>query len=186
MKAVMFKEVATIAVAQAAGGTKLWNAFAQCVATQAAAEFKAAPSEQPEGKSLREWFKAQEEAVKNEKDGPNLNTIGAYRSTKSVIAAAARYGVAIVENGHVRGKTEVEKAIKELRQPEPAIKTVERSITAITGKFEAVVDPVEVTAMYAMTKKLLAAITGHTQKVLEIKDVAKLEKQAEKLVANVK
>jgi hypothetical protein len=182
MKPVLFAEVVKVAVEQMKGGTKLWNTFAACVATQAKAEFAAAPSEEPKGKTLRDWFKSHEEATANEKDGVKLNTIGAYRSTKSVIAAAARYGVAIVDQkGNVRGKTEVEKEIKDLRQPEAAIKTVERSITAITGKYEAVTDPVEITAMYAMTKKLFEAITAHAQKMLKAKDEKALEKKAEKL-----
>lgn len=172
MSKLTFSTIVAEATAIQKGGTKLWNTMVEvCMATSQAA-FKAGASD--EGKSLKEWFKTEEEKVKKEKE-INLNTIGAYRSTKSVIVAAARYGVAVMEGDKVRGKTEVEKATADLRQPEAPITSITRSFKTIDGKIDAVDDAMACHAMYSLAKLTLDKVTKRAAAVLKLKG-AKLEK----------
>lgn len=174
MAVVTFKQVVKEAQASVKTSTGLWNTMVMFVHDQLSDQFKAGKDETPQGKGLKEAFKENEERVKVE-DKVALNTIGAYRSTKSVISAACRYGVSITANGKARGKTDVEKEIDLLREPEAPIKTIERSFKAIMGKCDKVTDHIEVRAMYATAAQCMEMVKKHAATVLEVKGT-KLEK----------
>lgn len=91
---------------------------------------------------LKEAFSvAEKEARTTVAKGTKLSNIAAYRSAKSVILAAYRNDVAVVNaEGVVRGKTEVEKDIKAVKAEGKTeldrFKSLMNSLSAVSVKFE--------------------------------------------------
>lgn len=187
MKSVTFAMVAKEAQAMVKQGSNLWNTFVLFTMSHAKDAFSQGKDDQ--GKALKAIFKENEEAFKEDKE-VNLNTIGAYRSAKSVIVAAARYGVPVLEvnkDGKVvsenpRGKSEVEGAINDLREAEPTIETIKRSFTAIGNKLPKIENKTDAAVVYSLAKKTLEQATEVAERLMKVKSPAKVDEAAEKLV----
>lgn len=66
-----------------------------------------------------------------------LSTIGAYRSAKSVAFKAVSLGVALLnDNGDARGKTEVEKDIKDSKEDKPVIDKIQSTCNTLNALLE--------------------------------------------------
>lgn len=104
-------------------GNTLWHAMVM----RAEVEFARSGDGEQESKRVRDLFKGDEDAAKNEHK-VSLNDHGAYRSNKSVIGSAIKLGVALRNAAGVpRGKTEVEKEIKGLKEAESPLETIKKS-----------------------------------------------------------
>jgi hypothetical protein len=90
--------------------------------------------------TLKEGIKAQEQEVKaNSK--VDLQSSGAYRSNKAVILGAIKLGVALRnEDDSIRGKSEVEKEIKSLKEKETPLASIKRLCTQLEGKIKELSD----------------------------------------------
>lgn len=155
-----------------AQGAGLWSAVVLFAVTNCADAIKAAPSENPQGKTLREAFKDREQEVKKSHDGLVMNTIGAYRSAKSVVSAAARYGVALIgKDGNPLGKTEVEEGIKALREKARAVDTIDRACTMATNAIkDGEFTKPEMYRAVAAVNALRERIVGKASEVLGVKE----------------
>ena len=70
-----------------------------------------------------------------------LSSIGAYRSAKSVALKAVSLGVALLnENGEARGKTEVEKDIKDNKEDKPVIDKIQSTCNTLNALLEQLAD----------------------------------------------
>ena len=70
-----------------------------------------------------------------------LSTIGAYRSAKSVALKAVSLGVTLLtENGDARGKTEVEKDIKDSKEDKPVIDKIQSSCNTLSALLDQLAD----------------------------------------------
>lgn len=104
---------------------------------------------------MKAEFASHEKLTKESKDVA-LQKIGAYRSAKSVVMASMEYGVNLVDkNGAVRGKTEVEKDIREQRSEETTpLQRFQTSVNRATGQMDKVKDAQEIAAAYVLAKQL--------------------------------
>lgn len=160
-----FEEVAKIAKAANAKATGLWAAMVRFADTQGlhvAGEDMA-----------KEIFKAKEKAV-DEGSKVKLQAITAYRSSKSVIISAVKFGIPLTSGpGKVRGKTDVEKDIKAMREPESAIETVRRAVDLAMKKVDALTTKEETTLAYQLAQAFLSKATQAVQKHLpELREAA--------------
>lgn len=178
MKAkVTFGDVAKVAQDVQKRGTELWATMCLFVAVAASGAFTGAKSD--EGKALKLVFKENETSHEKATE-TNLNTIGAYRSAKSVINAAARYGVGILDaKGNARGKSEVEGDLKKVRQPQSAFTTIQRSFSAIEGKLAEVTDRGEAAIMFGLAKQCFEKVKERCGTVMEVK-TAQVEQAVQK------
>ena len=70
-----------------------------------------------------------------------LSTIGAYRSAKSVALKAVSLGVTLLsDNGEARGKTEVEKDIKDSKEDKPVIDKIQSTCNTMSALLEQLAD----------------------------------------------
>jgi hypothetical protein len=184
MKKVVFADVAKVATDVQKRGVELWSMVALFVMGELAAQFKAGKDEEKPAESLKAKFKENEEQYKKATE-VNLNSIGAYRSAKSVAVAASRYGVSIVEKGNPVGKTEVEGKIKELREPQSDITTISRAFVTIQGKVSALTDKGDVSIAYGLAKKCMDVVEAKAAELLKPKEMKQAEKQAEQLLEKV-
>lgn len=151
MTKVTFDQVAKAATDLQQRGANLWTLSVTFAVTAMTAAIKTAHED--EGEALRDAWKLHEAQYKSSNE-VNLNTIGAYRSAKSVISAAARYNVPLVEKDKVRGKTEVEKAIDAVREKQSAAATIQRSLTTVDNKLAEVTKSNELAAVYLLIDAL--------------------------------
>lgn len=125
-----FNKAANAAIAAQKKGDSLWGCLAKF-----ASGFNAGTDRDAAEATFKKT--ELEFAIENPK-APSLKTIGVYRSNKSVILAAIEAGVPLVDDtGKVRGKTEVEKAIKESKGeklPIDKFQTVMKSANDISEK----------------------------------------------------
>lgn len=182
-----FTEVVKICVNLKTQGAGLWSAMVLFAVASLADAIKAAPSEDPQGKTLKEGFRDREAEVKKEKDGLVLNSIGAYRSAKSVISAAARYNVPLLgEKGVVRGKTEVEEAIAQLREKSTPLTTIARSATTIENKLKEVDSKQDIAGAFALINGIREACIRKAATLMDVsadKAEAAIAKALEKKAA---
>ena len=147
-----FDDVVKLARASEGKAGQLWTAMVLFCMDRAPADDKAA----------KELFKAhekQEERVK-------LQTIGAYRSAKSVIVAALKFGVTLNVGDKVRGKTEVEKEIKDLKEPEAPLATIQRCIELANKKMPAITGKDDAMVVYGLARALLTAAEAKVRSFL--------------------
>lgn len=104
--------------------------------------------------ALKDAFKAQEQKYKEQ--GVNLPEMGSYRSSKSVVVSAFKLGVPVMVGGKVRGKTEVEKDIKALKEKEQPIDTIKRAYTLIGKKIGECNSVEEANTIYMLAKDAFA------------------------------
>jgi hypothetical protein len=178
MEKVTFEQVGNAAQEMITRGETLWVKMVSFALTALPAAIKAAPDDR---KALSEAFQQHEAEYKEKHENANLNAIGAYRSAKSIIGAAAHYKVPLVEKGKVRGKSEVEKAIKDVREKPSAIATVVRSCTTIDGKLDELAGG-DWAVAYSTIKTLFDKVTKKAEEVLKAKGKQALDKKAEKLL----
>lgn len=70
-----------------------------------------------------------------------LSSIGAYRSAKSVAIKAVSLGVALLnDNGDARGKTEVEKDIKDNKEDKPVIDKIQSTCNTLNSLLDQLAD----------------------------------------------
>lgn len=103
---------------------------------------------------LKDAFKAQEQKYKEQ--GVNLPEMGSYRSSKSVVMSAFKLGVPVMVGDKVRGKTEVEKDIKALKEKELPIDTIKRAFTLIGKKIGECNSVEEANTIYMLAKDAFA------------------------------
>lgn len=130
----VFHQIGDAAVATQKRGDGLWNHFAKYV-----------DEVKPDSLSGEELKAKMSETLKHDEKvyrkmhpkTPKLGTIGAYRSAKSVILAAIEQGISLVDGeGKVRGKTEIEKQLKELKvekTPMEKFRLMHSSLSAIAS-----------------------------------------------------
>lgn len=110
-------------------------------------------------------FKEKEKQTK-EKDKFSLQEVGAYRSAKSVIMSALRYDIALADSqGKARGKTEIEKEIKDRKEPEAPIDTIKRSMSILDKKIPALTTKGDISLAYMLVKGAWDAINAKTAEV---------------------
>jgi len=115
------------------------------------ASFDVAPLNE---EGLKAAFKVQEQKYKEQ--GVNLPELGSYRSSKSVVVTAVKLGIAIMVGDKVRGKTEVEKDIKALKEKEQPIDTIKRAFTLIGKKIGECNSVEEANTIYMLAKDAFA------------------------------
>lgn len=107
--------------------------------------------------ALKDAFTREEKAQNVTKK--KLSSFGAYRSAKSVVFAALKHDVALMDGENVRGKTEVEKDIKALKGDTKTefekFQHVITSATAIADKLESKDD---VAAAFMLVKSLMDSL----------------------------
>lgn len=70
-----------------------------------------------------------------------LSTIGAWRSAKSVCMSAVKVGVALLnENGEARGKSDVEKDVRALKEEKPVIDKIQSTCNTLSALLEQLAD----------------------------------------------
>lgn len=175
---VTFADVAKCAQDMVKRGADLWNTAVLFATSTLSDSIKSAATD--EGKALKAAWQEHEAGYKKEHD-VNLNTIGAYRSAKSVVSAAARYGVPLLDKGKPRGKTEVEGAIKDVREKPSAVATITRSFTTIDGKLADVAGAQEWAIVYTQAQAMFQKIGKMAGEAMKAKP-SEIAKQAEKLV----
>ena len=118
--------------------------------------------------TLKEGIKAQEQEVKaNSK--VDLQSSGAYRSNKAVILGAIKLGVALRnEDDSIRGKSEVEKEIKSLKEKETPLASIKRLCTQLEGKIKELsedpnVNPNDVAVAFSLIQANFKTIDKVTQ-----------------------
>jgi len=104
--------------------------------------------------AVKAAFKAQEADYKDK--GINLPEMGSYRSSKSVCCTAVKLGIALLVGDKVRGKTEVEKDIKALKEKELPIDTIKRAFTLIGKKIGECNSVEEANTIYMLAKDAFA------------------------------
>lgn len=121
--------------------------------------------------TLKEMMKEEEKQVKQEFK-VSLIDCGSYRSNKSIISRAIELGVALRnEDDTVRGKTEVEKELKELKTKETAFETIKRSCELIAKKLKEMegdgnLSDVDVSVAFSLIKGNMDAVTQLAGKTL--------------------
>lgn len=178
---VTFAQVYDVAVDSQKRVVLLWNTVALFAASTLTDQIKKASGpEGDKGEALRAAFKGYEteaETAHGEK-AVKLNEIGAYRSAKSVISAAARYGVPLMEKGKVRGKTEVEKAVKDLREKPTPLENFNRALTMAENVVKEIGDKADIAVAYGRTKALLEKVTAIAKEKMGVKEVDKAAQKA--------
>lgn len=120
---------------------------------------------------LAAMFKEREAIYQKEhKNAPSLGSVGAYRSAKSVLLSAVEYSIPIKEiNGKPRGKTDIEKDIKDAKAPKPDIEkfyTAMSTASNVADKLHTHTDiGLAFTATKALADKLAKAYEAAAPKV---------------------
>lgn len=139
-----FKTAVTALVANVKSGNNFWNSIALF-------------ANEHYGKGLEEAFRINEiDAESSIKGlaGIRLQTLGAYRSAKSVIRSANKLNIKVVVDGKVRGKTEVEQDIKSQKQDKPALDKFRTSMTTATTLADGVETSEELGQAFMLAKAL--------------------------------
>lgn len=104
--------------------------------------------------ALKVAFTSEEKAQNVTKK--KLSSFGAYRSAKSVIFAALKHDVALMDGEKVRGKTEVEKDIKALKADgKSAIDKYKHVITSANALADQLETEADLGEAFILTKSLL-------------------------------
>ena len=122
----------------------------EMVTTFSEADFASDAESKATKKVIREMEKRAQIEGKLSPQLPN-----AYTSAKSVIIAAFSNKVALMnENGEVRGKTEVQKALAELRAPETGFEAFNRAMELATKALDKTMSEQELLAICARQAEL--------------------------------
>lgn len=157
-----FSEIVTLAKQTEARGAKLWNSMV---------EF-AVGTGVNDAETLKATFKNHEKEQKDAPKGVNLQSIGAYRSAKSVILAATTHGVQVMVGGKVRGKTEVEKELRAMKEPEATIATIQRSIELAVKKLAEVTEKDDAMTAFQLADMLRKKAEEHARRFVEHRKAA--------------
>lgn len=152
-----FSEIVTLAKQSEARGAKLWNSMVEFAVSTGTNDAEA----------LKDTFKNHEKAQKDAPKGVNLQSIGAYRSAKSVILSATKHGVQIMVGGKVRGKTDVEKELRSLKEPEAAIATIQRSIELAAKKIADLTEKDDAMTAFQLADMLRKKAEEHARQYVE-------------------
>lgn len=149
-----FEKAAGAAMSMVKKGEGMFGFLVQfVVATMANATCK----EEERADVLKEEFKDNENAyAKAHEKQPKLSTVGSYRSAKSVLVQAVEKHVVLLDGkGKPRGKTDIEKELKELKEeknPLEKFRTAMHTATNVADKLE---NDTDVGLAYTECKALL-------------------------------